>query len=121
MACAFFVETVLPRSVIRPLGEIEMDVYQKPFLRREARLPTLVWPRELPLEGEPADVVAAVEHYGAWFAQAPLPKLFINVEPGALLTDRAREFCRRWPNRREVSIGGTTMCKKTRRRRSAPH
>lgn len=116
----FFVETVLPRSVIRPLCKLEMDAYRKPFLRREARLPTLVWPRELPIEGEPADVVAAVEHYGARLAQAPLPKLFINAEPGALLTDRAREFCRRWPNQREVSIGGTTMCKKTRRRRSAP-
>src|SRR5581483_2861137 len=87
-------------------AKIEMDAYRKPFLRSEARLPTLVWPRELPIEGEPADVVAAVARYGAWLAQASQPKLFINAEPGALLTDRAREFCRRWPNQREVSVKG---------------
>jgi haloalkane dehalogenase len=102
----FFVETVLPKSVIRPLGKTEMDAYRKPFLQREARLPTLIWPRELPIEGEPADVVAAVEHYGDWLAQAPVPKLFVNAEPGALLTDRARDFCRRWPNQREVTVKG---------------
>jgi haloalkane dehalogenase len=102
----FFVETVLPRSVIRGLNEAEMDAYRKPFLRREARAPTLVWPRELPIEGEPADVVEVVERYGAWLAGSPIPKLFINAEPGALLTGRSRDFCRRWPNQQEVSVKG---------------
>jgi haloalkane dehalogenase len=102
----FFIETVLPKSVIRGLSDAEMDAYRKPFLRREARLPTLVWPRELPIEGEPDDVVAAVERYGAWLAQSQIPKLFINAEPGALLTGRLRELCRSWPNQREVTVKG---------------
>jgi haloalkane dehalogenase len=102
----FFIETVLPKSVIRPLGEPEMDAYRKPFLRREARTPTLVWPRELPIEGEPADVVAIVERYGAWLAQSQVPKLFINADPGALLTGSARDACRRWPNQQEVTVKG---------------
>ena len=102
----FFIETVLPKSVIRPLGEPEMDAYRKPFLRREARTPTLVWPRELPIEGEPADVVAVVERYGAWLAQSQVPKFFINADPGALLTGSAREACRKWPNQREVTVKG---------------
>jgi haloalkane dehalogenase len=102
----FFIETVLPRSIIRGLGNAEMDAYRKPFLGREARTPTLVWPRELPIDGEPADVVAIVERYGAWLARSPMPKLFINAEPGALLTGRARDLCRRWPNQREVTVKG---------------
>jgi haloalkane dehalogenase len=102
----FFVETVLPKSVIRRLSEAEMDAYRRPFLRREARAPTLVWPRELPIEGEPADVVAVVERCGAWLAQSLVPKLFINADPGALLTGSARDFCRRWPNQQEVTVKG---------------
>jgi haloalkane dehalogenase len=102
----FFVETVLPKSIIRKLSDEEMAVYRAPFQEREARLPTLVWPRELPIAGEPADVVTAVERYGAWLAASTLPKLFIAAEPGALLTGRAREFCRTWPNQREVTVKG---------------
>lgn len=102
----FFVETVLPKSIIRPLSDDEMDAYRAPFAERESRWPTLVWPRELPIDGEPADVVAMVEQYGDWLAGSPAPKLFINAEPGALLTGRARDFCRTWPNQREVSVKG---------------
>jgi haloalkane dehalogenase len=102
----FFIETVLPKSIIRKLDEDEMDAYRAPFIEREARLPTLVWPRELPIAEEPADVAAAVEEYGAWLARSPLPKLFIAAEPGALLTGRARDFCRTWPNQREVTVQG---------------
>jgi haloalkane dehalogenase len=102
----FFIETVLPKSTIRRLSEGEMDAYRKPFLRRGSRMPMLVWPRELPIEGEPADVVATVERYGAWLARSPVPKLFINADPGTLLTGRARELCRRWPNQREVTVKG---------------
>jgi haloalkane dehalogenase len=97
---------VLPKSVIRRLSDAEMDAYRKPFLQREARLPTLIWPRELPIEGEPADVVAIVERYGIWLAQSPIPKLFINADPGALLTGRSRDLCRTWPNQREVTVKG---------------
>lgn len=102
----FFVETVLPRSVLRTLGAPEMEAYRAPFREREARRTTLRWPRELPIEGEPAGVAAIVEQYGQWLAQSPLPKLFVSAEPGALLTGRAREFCRRWPNQREVTVPG---------------
>jgi haloalkane dehalogenase len=102
----FFVETVLPKSVLRPLSEAEMNAYRKPFGHREARLPTLVWPRQLPIDGEPADVVGIVEQYGAFLARSSMPKLFINAEPGSLLIGRAREFCRSWPNQREVTVRG---------------
>lgn len=102
----FFIETVLPRSVLRTLSAQEMDAYRAPFREREARRTTLRWPRELPIEGDPADVTAIVEQYGRWLAQSPLPKLFVSAEPGALLTGRAREFCRSWPNQREVTVPG---------------
>ena len=80
--------------------------YRAPFASRDARAPTLAFPRELPIEGEPADVAAAVEAYGRWLAGSSLPKLFVDVEPGALLTGRAREFCRSWPNQQEVRVAG---------------
>ena len=102
----FFVETVLPKSIIRTLSNEEMEAYRAPFIDLEDRLPTLVWPRELPIDGEPEDVVEAVEDYGAWLTTSQVPKLFIDAAPGALLTGRAREFCRTWPNQREVSVRG---------------
>lgn len=102
----FFVEKLLPRLVLRPLSEAEMDAYRRPFPDRELRLPTLVWPRELPIDGEPADVVAIVEDYGRWMATSSVPKLFINAEPGSLLIGGSRDFCRAWPNQHEVSVRG---------------
>jgi haloalkane dehalogenase len=102
----FFIEAILPKSILRQLSEPEMDAYRAPFRAREQRLPTLVWPRELPIEGEPEDVVSIVEAYGAWLAQSQLPKLFIAAEPGALLVGRARAFCRSWPNQREATVKG---------------
>ena len=102
-----FVERVLPGSVIRDLTEAEMEVYRRPFRDTgEARRPTLTWPRQIPIEGEPADVVELVQAYGDWLAQSSVPKLFINAEPGAILIDRQREFCRGWPNQREVTVRG---------------
>jgi haloalkane dehalogenase len=102
----YFIEVVLPRSIIRKLSNDEMEAYRAPFRDRESRLPTLVWPRELPIEGEPAGVVAIVEQYGTWLSQSHVPKLFICAEPGAILVGRARDFCRRWPNQREVTVQG---------------
>jgi haloalkane dehalogenase len=101
-----FIESVLPKSVLRPLTDEEMAAYRKPFLRPEARKPTLVWPRELPIDGAPADVVAIVERYSAWLGQTLIPKLWINAEPGALITGRAREICRQFPNQQEVTVKG---------------
>jgi haloalkane dehalogenase len=102
----FFVETILPRNVLRQLGEEEMIAYRMPFLEREARLPTLVWPRQIPVEGEPADVTATVERYGEWLSRSELPKLLVLSEPGAIMRGRTRDFCRSWPNQREVTVAG---------------
>jgi haloalkane dehalogenase len=103
-----FVERVLPGSVLRGLTEDEMTVYRRPYLEPgEARRPTLTWPRQIPLSGEPADVVAIVQAYAAWLAQSEVPKLFVNAAPGAILVGAQRDFCRRWPNQREVTVKGS--------------
>jgi haloalkane dehalogenase len=102
----YFVEVIVPRGVIRKLSEAEMAVYRAPYPDRESRLPTLVWPRELPIAGEPADVVAIVESYGAWMSKSTIPKLFVNGDPGAIMVGAAREFCRSWPNQREITVKG---------------
>ena len=103
-----FVEQVLPGAVMRGLTEAEMKVYRKPFEQPgESRRPTLTWPREIPIEGEPADVVEIVESYSRWLKDAPLPKLFVNAEPGAILRGRQREFCRSWANQTEVTVKGS--------------
>jgi len=101
-----FIETVLPKSILRKLSDEEMDAYRAPFKDRDARWPTLVWPRELPIDGDPRDVAEIVRRYGDWLAKSPLPKLFIAAEPGALLVGRAAEFCRTWPNQKEVTVKG---------------
>lgn len=102
-----FVERILPGSVLRPLTEEEMTVYRRPYLELgESRRPTLTWPREIPIEGEPADVVQIAEQYAAWLSTSDVPKLFINAEPGAILTGPQREFVRSWPNQREVTVRG---------------
>jgi haloalkane dehalogenase len=102
-----FVEVILPRSILRTLDDAEMAAYRAPFRDRGSRLPTLVWPRELPIDGEPADVVNAVRDYADWLAGShDLPKLLVAAEPGALLTGRALAFCRTWPNQREVTVRG---------------
>ena len=102
-----FVERVLPGSIIRDLTEEEMAVYRKPFTNPgEDRRPTLTWPRQIPIEGEPADVVGLVQSYADWLSQSEVPKLFINAEPGAILTGPQREFCRSWPNQKEVTVVG---------------
>jgi haloalkane dehalogenase len=102
----FFIETVLPKSIIRKLSEQEMDAYGVPFRERDARLPMLIWPRELPTEDEPADIIAIVTRYGEWLSRSNLPKLFIAAEPGSILVGRAAAFCRRWPNQGEVTVRG---------------
>jgi haloalkane dehalogenase len=102
-----FVERVLPGSVLRKLGDAEMAEYRKPFLTREDRWPTLTWPRQIPIAGEPADVVQIAASYAEWMAGNELPKLFVNAEPGAILTGALREFCRSWKNQREVTVPGS--------------
>lgn len=103
-----FVENVLPGSMLRTLSDEEMAEYRRPFLEAgERRRPTLTWPREIPIEGEPPDVTEIVRAYGEWLSTSPVPKLFVSAEPGAILTGRLREFCRTWPNQTEVTVRGT--------------
>lgn len=103
-----FVEKVLPGSVLRGLSDAEMAVYRRPFAEPgEGRRPTLTWPRQIPISGEPADVVAIAQAYGEWLSQSSVPKLFVNAEPGAILTGPPREFCRSWPNQTEVTVKGS--------------
>jgi len=104
----YFVEKVLPLSVLSPLPEDVMAVYRKPFEEPgEGRRPTLTWPRQIPLEGEPPDVVAEVEANGKWLGSDDSPpKLFVNAEPGSILVGKQREFCRSWPNQTEVTVPG---------------
>lgn len=102
-----FIEAVLPSSVMRGLGEAEMVHYRAPFSTPDDRQPTLNWPRQIPIEGEPPHMVELVTAYGQFMAQAPFPKLFINADPGSILIGRQREFCRSWPNQSEVTVRGT--------------
>jgi haloalkane dehalogenase len=102
-----FVENILPGSVLRELTAAEMAVYRRPFDEPgEGRRPTLTWPRQIPIAGEPEDVTAIARDYSAWLAEYDLPKLFVNAEPGAILTGATREFCRSWPNQTEVTVAG---------------
>ncbi len=102
-----FVERVLPGSVMRKMSDEEMAEYRRPFANPgEDRRPTLTWPRQIPIEGQPADVVAVVEDYSAWLAASKMPKLFINADPGSILVGRQREVCRAWPNQTEVTVKG---------------
>jgi haloalkane dehalogenase len=103
-----FVERILPASMLRRLSAEEMDEYRRPFAAPgEDRLPTLVWPRQIPIAGEPADVHAICAEYAGWLSDTPgLPKLFINADPGTILTGAQREFCRTWPDQSEVTVPG---------------
>ncbi len=103
-----FVERVLPGSVLRGLTDAEMEVYRRPYTEPgESRRPTLTWPRQIPLDGDPEDVTRITGDYAEWLASSPVPKLFINAEPGAILTGPQREFCRSWPNQTEVTVSGS--------------
>ena len=103
-----FVDRVLPGSVLRGLTDEEMAVYRRPFENAgEDRRPTLTWPRQIPLAGEPQDVSAIVDAYAEWLSRSDVPKLFINAEPGAILTGAQREFCRQFPNQTEVTVAGS--------------
>ena len=102
-----FVEVVLPRGILRKLTDDEMEAYRAPYRDRERRLPTLIWPRELPIDGDPEDVVAIVDENARWLAANDrLPKLFINGDPGVIQTGRLRELVRAFPNQREVTVKG---------------
>lgn len=103
-----FVERVLPGSVLHEVSEEDMDVYRRPYQEPgESRRPTLTWPRQIPVGGEPEEVVEIVKSYAEWMSANRLPKLFINADPGAMLTGPPREFCRQWRNQEEVTVPGS--------------
>lgn len=102
-----FVEAVLPGSILRRLDDNEMAEYRRPFSESgEGRRPTLTWPRQIPIDGEPTDVVAIVSGYAEWLKTSSIPKLFVNADPGAILVGEQREFCRTWPNQTEITVAG---------------
>jgi haloalkane dehalogenase len=102
-----FVERVLPGSILRKLTDSEMAEYRRPFREPgESRRPTLTWPREIPIDGDPADVTEIVGGYSRWLTASEVPKLFVNADPGAILIGPQREFCRSWPNQTEVTVPG---------------
>lgn len=102
-----FVEAVLPASILRDLDDAEMAEYRRPFAERgERRRPTLTWPRQIPLDGEPADVHAIVADYANWLSTSDVPKLLVVADPGAILVGPQLDFCRSWPNQREVTVAG---------------
>lgn len=101
-----FIEAVLPNSILRKLSDAEMAEYRAPFAERDSRQATLNWPRQLPIAGEPSDIVSIVQRYADWMRQSPLPKLFINADPGSILVGAPRAFCRTWPNQTEVTASG---------------
>jgi haloalkane dehalogenase len=102
-----FVERILPASILRDLTDAEMAEYRAPYLEPgESRRPTLTWPREIPIDGTPADVHDIVLGYASWLEQADVPKLFVNADPGIILIGAQREYCRSWPNQTEVTVPG---------------
>ena len=105
----FFVERVFAGDVgmHRALEKQELDAYIKPFEKEgESRRPTLTWPRQIPIEGEPAEVVEIVKNYAKFMSETKIPKLFINADPGSILIGKQRELARKWPNQKEVTVNG---------------
>ena len=103
-----FVEAILPASILRDLSDDEMAEYRRPFVEPgESRRPTLTWPREIPIEGTPSDVAQIVSDYANWLETSEVPKLFVNADPGSILTGELRDYCRTWPNQTEVTVAGT--------------
>ncbi|MFL5266155.1 MAG: haloalkane dehalogenase [Stellaceae bacterium] len=104
----FFIEQILPKAILRTLSAEEMAAYRRPFAEPgEGRRPTLTWPRQIPVEGEPADVVAIVAAYADWLATSSVPKLFVKAEPGGILANDADlNVVRRFPAQTEVTVAG---------------
>jgi len=104
----FFIEKILPGAILRKLSAEEMTEYRRPFADPgEVRRPTLTWPREIPIEGEPADVTAIATAYADWLAMSEVPKLFVKSEPGLLIAGGANlDFARKLPAQTEVTVAG---------------
>ncbi len=102
-----FIEGILPNAILRELSDEEMEAYRAPWREPgESRRPMLTWPRQIPIGGEPPDVARIVDAYSGWLVDSPIPKLYVNAEPGSILTGRPRDFCRTWTNQEEVTVAG---------------
>ena len=88
-----FIENVLPGSILRKLTEEEMEAYRAPFRDPKSRKPVWRWPNEIPIDGQPADVVAIVESYDRWLGESDVPKLLLAFEPGAILGPKLVDYC----------------------------
>jgi haloalkane dehalogenase len=104
----FFVEKVLPGAILRKMSDEDMAEYRRPFAAPgEERRPTLTWPREIPIEGDPPDVTEIVTAYADWLVTSNVPKLFLKAEPGGILAGGAvLELARRFPAQTEVTVRG---------------
>ena len=103
----FFVEKVLPAMIVRDLPKEVHDEYRRPYRAPgEDRRPTLSWPREIPVEGEPAEVLAAIDANNAWLKVSPIPKLFFHCEPPTVLKGHILDIVRTFPNQTEVTVNG---------------
>jgi len=104
----YFIEEILPKAVLRKLSDEEMAEYRRPFAEPgEGRRPTLTWPRQIPIAGEPADVHAIATEYADWLGKSNVPKLFLKAEPGAILTnDTLVNLVRGWPRLTEKRVAG---------------
>jgi haloalkane dehalogenase len=105
-----FIEKILPIAVLRRLTDEEMTHYRRPFLNPgEDRRPTLSWPRTLPLDGEPPEIVKIMEEYSSWLSKSDVPKLFIDGDPGQVVQGRVREVIRSWNNQKEITVKGRKL------------
>ena len=90
------------------IPEEEKSEYIRPFINPgEDRRPTLTWPRQIPLDGEPSEVVEEVRLNAEFHKESDIPKLFINADPGSILIGDQREFARSWKNQKEVAVQGS--------------
>jgi len=105
-----FVDRILPGAVLRDLSDAEMEHYRQPYTDPgESRRPTLTWPREIPIDGDPADVHTIVSDYAAWMVSNEPSELFVNAEPGSILRGEPKRFCRTWKNQVEVTVRGSHL------------
>jgi haloalkane dehalogenase len=104
----FFIEKILPGAILRTLSPEELAQYRRPFAEPgEGRRPTLTWPRQIPIDGEPPDVAKIVAASADWLSTSPVPKLFLRAKPGAILAnDDDLAFIRRMPALTEVEVAG---------------
>ena len=102
-----FVERILLNDSAEGFSEEEKVEYIRPFKEAgEDRRPTLTWPRQIPVDGEPQAVIDEVIKNGEFHKDSNIPKLFINADPGSILTGKQREFVRSWNNLKETTVKG---------------